>query len=317
MGAGLDSKAPAKYSHIPLPKLEYKCVTHGGMLTACCQPHKLSGESSDPEIELSLEECAGMLPVCEMCAASSAVFGEFGLEGVDSELVLPTGTQLVPWISNAPYGRALREGQALVDKLFQQGAVSKQSLDEITHGCVRGVVDAGLTDGTGIAKAVAMGATRVTALLNLDNSAAHPLGTDFKTGSFLLRLFQGGSDVGNSSGYRVLQPIFEDNAAWVEAQYEQFKVIQASERSELLSGIKVGTIKAKTCESRAFGIPVGQSVMINVVSVGSLNQKYSNPIGPPVNYFSYDKLVQEIVNSLLDHKNKELVENLLLPMFLQ
>jgi hypothetical protein len=317
LGAGLDSKAPSKYSNVPLPELEYRCVeAQGGLLTACCQPQKLSGESSDPEVESSLEDCAGMLPLGEICAASSAVFGLIGLEGVDSKSILPTGTQLVPWISNAPYGHALREGQALVDKLFQQGAVSKQALDEITHGCVRGVVDAGFTDGTGIAKAVAMGATRVTAFLNLDNSTAHPSGTDFKTGSYLLRLFQGGADVGNSSGYRVFLPIFENKASSVEAQYENFKVIQASEGSELLSGIRIGTIKAMTCESSAFGIAAGQSVTINVVSVGSLHRNYSNPIGPPVNYFNYDKLVQEIANSLLADNNKELVENILLPMFL-
>merc|ERR1712151_683289 len=280
----------------------------------CCQPQKFAAESSPPDIEGSIQECAGMLPVAEVCAASSAVAGFAALEGLDLELLLPgcdplfpSGLQVAPWISNAPDGKALTQGNALVEKLFKQDHVSQELLDELAAGCVRGVVDAGFTDGTGIAKAVAMGATRVTALLNLNS------GADYEMGSFLLRLFQGGADVGNASGFRVFEPIFEEDAASVKKKYENLEEIQPTEECNVLTGIEVGTITATTCESKAFGIDARTTITINVVSVGS-----NAPIGPPVDYFIYDQLVQEIMDSLLASGRPEhIMKHVLLPMFIQ
>jgi hypothetical protein len=305
LGAGLHSAAPSKYSAVELPGFRYKGI-QTNFPFCCCSPTVLTSCSEAANYD-HLEEYAGMLPVSSIVAASSAFLGE--IVRYPSVLkVLPSliDAQFTPWVSQAPEGRAFSEASALVDSLFKKDRVSQQSINSLGSNTVRGVIDAGFTDGTGIAQAVAGGSQEVLSFLNLDSTNG-----DFDKPIYLEKLFSGGVKFTNDARGQdqIIFPIFAESAAVVQMKYAQFTELKVPSSAKYLAGIKVGSLTATTMDNTWFGIAAGHEVKINVVSIGS-----PVSIGFGTDFFDYDHLVQEIVDCFISFQNVEAIRREVLPM---
>jgi len=307
LGAGVQSSAPSKYSAVELPGFRYKGMK--SHFPFCCSAPTVKTSCSEAPNSNYLEQYAGMLPVSGVAAASSAFLGDVARSSsVLKEVPSLLHAQLTPWVSQAPNGRAFSHASDLVDGLFKKGHVTQEALDALACNTVRGVADAGFTDGTGISQAVAEGSQEVVAFLNLSSTEG-----DFDKPIYLEKLFAGGIRFTNDGRKQdqLLFPIFAESAATVQKQYAHFMELDVPSSAKYLAGIKVGTLTATTLENQWFGIKAGREVKIHIVSIGS-----SMKIGLGDDFFHYDRLLQEIVDCLVSPKNVEVVRGELLPMML-
>lgn len=305
LGAGLHSAAPSRYSAVDLPGFCYKGI-HSNFPLCCCGPTVMSSCSEAANSD-HLEEDAGMLPVSGIVAASSAFLGEIvRYPSILKDIPALIDAQFTPWVSQAPEGRAFSEASALVDSLFKRDCVSQQSINSLASNAVRGVIDAGFTDGTGIAQAVAEGSLEILSFLNLDSTNG-----DFDKPIYLEKLFSGGVKFANDTRRqdRIIFPIFAESAAAVQMKYARFTELKVTSSAKYLAGIKVGSLTATTVENKWFGITAGHEVKINIVSIGS-----STSVGFGEDFFDYDHLLQEIVDSFICIENAEAIRREVLPM---
>jgi len=174
---------------------------------------------------------------------------------------------------------------------------------------VHGLVDAGLTEGTGIAQAIAEGATDIVAFMNLAS------GNDFDSPSYLLKLFKG--DQHGVCGLPVFQSPTKDgvDAAYSGKGSHGFKQLPGQMH---LKGIKIGTISCVTADNMWLGISRGTSVRLHVVAIGTDLGIVARGVRSfdPLNH--YDELVQEIVDCVAaaDEDTLNVVQCVLLPMIL-
>merc|ERR1711981_353697 len=98
---------------------------------------------------------------------------------------------------------------------------------------IRSLVDGGSTDDTGIACAVAAGATQIFVVLNFGTDS----GSDncYKTPGHLTKLFAGASDL--SASDQILLPVFKHPCASdVQTMYSTFDEVQGS---KYLEGMRI------------------------------------------------------------------------------
>merc|ERR1719401_2085714 len=103
----------------------------------------------------------------------------------------------MPFVSHAPDGRAFGDAQILVDEIYREGA-TQDNLNAVANAGVHGITDAGLIDNTGIAGAVARGATEVVVML-CDTTPEN-----------LTQLFEGECDLGPPA-FALSQSLFGDH----------------------------------------------------------------------------------------------------------
>jgi len=178
--------------------------------------------------------------------------------------------------------------------------------DAIAPNAVRGVIDSGFTDGTGISQAVSEGSREVLSFLNLDSTTG-----DYDKPIYLEKLFTSGTKFTNDTREqdKIIFPIFAEFAAAVQVKYAHFTELAVPSSAKYLAGIRVGSLTATTVDNAWFGITAGHEVKINIVSIGSPTQ-----IGFGVDFFDYDHLLQDIVDCLVSPNNVEAVRRELVPM---
>merc|ERR1712048_749566 len=241
-----------------------------------------------------------------MGAASSAALAAINcVPAIASDLVELANIQFMPFASNAADGRAFENGQALINEVIQNG-VTQENLDAVANGAVRGLGDAGIVDGTGIAGAVARGATEIVAFLNLGKYK-----DSYENPVYLTQLFPGQDSVA------VAHTVFNDPNPTVfsappadmvrkayngeDAEGVSFSKLELPDKVKHLDGLKVGTITCNTADNKLFGIAKDKEVTLHVVCVES-----SLDILLPEDFYRWNELVQDIVNcGLLPHHNHD------------
>jgi len=103
-----------------------------------------------------------------------------------------------------------------------------------------------------------------------------------------------------------------DLSTWAGSAAHKHGLTKAVDSKQLVS-VVVGTFEnLKTKRETYFGVEDGRTVNLHLVSVDSkLN------LGEVVDFHNYSVLVQEISNTVLNPENEHLVENRLLPFFIQ
>merc|ERR1712232_1115792 len=209
----------------------------------------------------------------------------------------------MPVVASTPDGLAFREAQALAEKLYHEGA-TKNNIDAVAKAGVHGLGDAGQVENTGVAGAIARGATEVVVFL-----CNH-------TPENLTQLFQGECNLAPSA-FALSHTLFGDNNLPLFKYPQPQEVLDAYNSedagtkdalfksmnvagSKLLKGLKVGSVTCTTTDAKWFGISAGQSVKLHVVSaecdVGLFLE----------DYYRYSELVQEIVNCVMDEQNESI-----------
>ena len=118
----------------------------------------LTGTSPFLDLSNGSEVRSGRLPVARCAAASSAVLAASALSRVASLTAAELGAEVAVWMGREGFG----EAQQVVQRLLQ----GSEAWQEVVEQGVRGLMDGGFSDGTGIAMAVASGAREVVVVLN-------------------------------------------------------------------------------------------------------------------------------------------------------
>merc|ERR1712232_785832 len=144
-------------------------------LFGCCCPQKFSGKSNTLGHFENLNFFAGSLPVGDAVACSSSFLGDIALlpsSGSDpfASLAKFVKGDLSTWAGSAPHAKGLSEAAGIVNKIYDSKRVSEDGFNGLVSESVRCTIDGGFTDGTGIANAVASGATDIVVILNMTDS---------------------------------------------------------------------------------------------------------------------------------------------------
>merc|ERR1719469_1239771 len=114
------------------------------------------------------------------------------------------GLELSPWISNEPDGKAFTNGGALDDSLYHDH-VGEKKMEQFSHAAMRGIIDGGYADNTGVGLVVANGATSVLSVIN--QASGHSM-SEFEM------LFKGGPKPhGKPRVSSKIYPMFESPSA--------------------------------------------------------------------------------------------------------
>jgi len=312
LGGGLKADAPFRYvassAASALADLQYSGT---GKIPVIDKLKNVKSSSLGPDLAKNGNtQAVGMLPVSRVAAASSAFLGGVCVEsGLIAEATALINGNLAPWASDAPNGQSFAAASALVAKLQSKGGVDQQSLDALATSGVHAVIDGVYTDGTGVANAVAAGASEITILLNsIANTSAASLATPNK----LVALFDGAPPPSPKHADAFLTQVFSyPLAPAVVTQLHGFSKLAVVPGSQYLAEVAVGSIAATTAANAHYGVIGGLKVQLNVVSIGS-----SLNIGAFENLAHYDQLAQEIAQTLASRANVDFVRSKLLPMML-
>jgi len=235
----------------------------------------------------AFEESAGMVPISSAIAASSAFMG-WG--GVTSAIIAEQGCiSFAAWTTSAKDGKSFVEADSIRDHFFegsvaQAGGPQSMALKAATAG-LNPLIDGGYADVTGIANAVAAGASSVVAFIS------SALGPEFST----LALFKGtlypGSRVFNKPSVKE-----------VARQWERFTAIPARAGSQFLQKIVYGTISAVTAANEHFGIEAGRRITLDMISIETVNITIGLVQEGFIynSFYQYGDLVGEIVQTLAE-----------------
>jgi len=263
---------------------------------------KLSQRSEAIHGFMQSDSIIASCPVAGVVAASAAAAGGAAMEPLASDLLLPADMSLCPLFCNADGSEAFSGVTKLLQGLQDMEDVRKESLEHLARLQVRGLVDAGYSDSTGICHAVSAGAKEVTAILHSDCLASCP--------GALLKLFPGYT--GSEPADKLLFPVFAyPSADQVDADFVDFEVIEPRLKSAHLLGIRVGSIYlARTLDNPWFDIMQDRIVKLNIVCIAS---KVS--VRQLKDFDSFGDLVQDIVQALVNTDRPDIVQSSLLPMF--
>jgi len=173
---------------------------------------------------------------------------------------------------------------------------------QLAAASVNAAVDAGFTDTTGIAFAVAAGSTEIVAYLN------------YSTPDHLAHLFAGSYEIDGVTYDENPSPVFEQSAAEIVSAYTAFPQLALTPDAKLLTAINVGTLTATTVSNAAgnalWGLPAGVTVTLHIIGVSS-----SVTIGQLQDVHDYDVLVQEVIETVVSEGNHRLIQRTVLPWF--
>merc|ERR1712107_419941 len=169
-------------------------------------------------------------------------------------------------------------------------------MGQLAAASVNAAVDAGFTDTTGIAFAVAAGSTEIVAYLN------------YSTPDHLAHLFTGSYEIDGMTYDENPWPVFEQSATEVVSKYMAFPQLALTTGAKLLTAISVGTLTATTVENPLWGLPAGVTVTLHIIGVSS-----SVTIGQLQDVRDYDVLVQEVIETVISEENNDLIQGTVLP----
>jgi hypothetical protein len=316
LGSGSSQSAPSFYSVLDaLPQLQYEgnAIKHS-FLCACTCETVYATAASCARCTSDQLKFAGKLPVSGLSSASSAAGGWVhclppALVNVAQSF---TRAQFMPFVSSASEGQAFTQGQDIVDMAYLEGS-SQESIDALAKNHVHGLADAGIVDSTGVAGAIARGASEVVVFM----SDQKPKG--------LTQLFAGRSSSTTSSMVSTVSNLFGDDqltvfskptADEVMGAYEDgtkkdglmFQALELSNTKHVLA-MKVGTIACTTADAKWYGIAPGKEIKVHVICVETNVQIFFE------NFFRYNEVVQEIMDCIMSEENASIVSGTILPMF--
>lgn len=316
----LGSKEPAPLSFISPDGLSHEATLkhtgqeHAKVFNADCKKKIVTSTSEAIDSFPKAQDTVADIPLGGPVAASSAAFGKVVL---DAKLAWEAQRfQLCPWFSNVGGAESFSKATSLVQQLLDAKTVDQTDVDDFAKFQLRGLLDSGDSDGTGLLNAISVnnGCDEVTVVLNA--------GYMDQISSFLLKMFKDfdakwypdepprGSDhiLFPTSGVFASPP-----AASIKDDFAQkngFWEVQNLKDAKYFLGMKVGTIKARTNASKWFNIDAGIDVTINVVQIAS-----NLTIGQLEDFDFYGALAQEIIGAILHPHNQEVVSKTLMPMF--
>mmetsp|Transcript_82485 Transcript_82485/g.229979 ORF Transcript_82485/g.229979 Transcript_82485/m.229979 type:complete len:530 (+) Transcript_82485:76-1665(+) len=241
---------------------------------------------------------ASSLPVVNCVAASSAGVGKLVLSDVAANIMYDVSGSLAVWQGSGVGQDAFTKAERLVLGLGKSGRVSQEAVEELAASAVSAAIDAGVSDTTGIAYAVAAGSTDVVAYL------------DFANPKHLANLFTGHYEVDGATGENPL-PVFQEGASGILSEYAAFAALQLTPGAKFLTAISVGTLQATTAENKLWGITAGISVTVHVIAVAG-----AVTMGWLQNVHDYDVLAQEVIETVILEENSALMRETVMPWFI-
>jgi len=250
----------------------------------------------------AFEEKAGLLPISSTAAAGSAFEGDIAVQtGIGAQQGC---LALAVWASGAGAGRAFTHANTLRDRLFVPASGPSEGLfEEVARAGLQPLIDGGGADSTGIAIALGAGAKEVLAIVNTGRGSV--------TLSSLLSIFVG-------SNTAVNDVIASPTAGQVEELYGNFDRIPALPGSKYLQAVIYGSISCVTAQNDFFGVPGGQNVTLNIISVetdnitlGLIEEGFSYN-----SFFNFGTLSGEVARTLTSTENQAATRNIIEKFFL-
>jgi len=334
LGAGEFAPAPVKYiADTAMPALTTLSYTGAGPVPGIlgwCSTERHSGESEPLERFANFNYFAGHLPIGDVMACTSSFLSDIawlprgsGLDPFEQLVALANGN-FATYAGDGAHAKGLTDAVDLVREIFSSG-VNKTRFDSLRQQNVTCTFDGGFTDVTSIAAAVAAGATEVVAFLNttgtdqpVPDAALFDLFTWCEGGRHVNRRFAASEDMDGACAASIEQrfEIFEMCKEDAMAQYAEISksgslTVPAGSNKQLISIVVGSYIQLETRTEPFFGVKGGQKTDLHVLAVTS---KLS--LGGDVNVHDFSTLVQEIIDTVLDPRNQDMVEGTVLPWFL-
>jgi len=222
---------------------------------------------------------------------------------LDPELSVTYGQclQISTFATSAPEGRAFSVAQDMMPNIAK-AYTNKTFFEELAGMTLAPIVDGGFTDNTGIAHAVAAGATEVVVLLQWYD---------------LVNLFAPGNTVygDNLESSQIHFQVFAESASDV---LEQFKGQDSSTgrgfdflevppgNSTFLESFSFGAVHATTVESPWFGVRPGIPVTLHAIWPNTLLSWDGAE-----NWYHYGSAIGEITSTMMYEPNRALTEKML------
>jgi len=342
-GSGQNSDAPFRYvskepsAFPPGTTLMYKGAGPGDGLFGFCHQQRFSGETAPLGHMDNFNFFGGSLTLGEVISCSSSFMGDIAMLPQTDEsdpfqtLARAVNGDLSTWAGSGAHAQGVTEPLAVVNEIYEQGRVKTRNFDSLVSNGVRCTIDGGFTDATGIANAVAAGAKNLVVISNRTNSEEPTHVIDLfggqepaaMKGFVTKRRFRGDLNRGAGDPTTACEssadfsfPIFAESK---ERARLQWKAIQATGSLQIPEGsntqlisMAVGSMRATTAFQKFFGIAEGIDVNLHIIFV---NSKLNS--GSFVDFTDYATLVQEIMNTILSPVNQTLVEDTILPYFVE
>mmetsp|Transcript_15108 Transcript_15108/g.43658 ORF Transcript_15108/g.43658 Transcript_15108/m.43658 type:complete len:587 (+) Transcript_15108:46-1806(+) len=293
-GAGRSAEAPYPY-FAPTSGLSLgRSIKYRG--TGFLGTQRLSEESAPLDrLGRATEMRSGEIPVAGVAAASSAVAGGVCLSSSLSTIEGMLNPMLTPWAALSVGGEAtFSQGAACFYDLEDKG-MSRGRLRVCARTGVIGIIDGGYTEGSGVAQAVAVGADEVVVVVN-----------DLISISGLYQRDKGSSE---PLGIPMLHlPIFAER--YHESMFVEKVELRIPRSARFLKRFMVATAFGTTIKNDLFGIAAGRNVTLRVVYM-----KAGLQIGVLSDYDGYTKFSQEVVETMLDEGNADVVDDWFLQFF--
>jgi len=305
---GASATTPACYSYVlgsakasaPVPYVsasalppDAQWVSQGILRSWCpCWSFKLTASARVGDFSTN-EQGAADLPVVSCAAASSAFAAAAVVTDKAANFAFEVwGADFAVWQGAGPAGESFSRASALVSDVAHKGDVSQKVVDRLADGEVRCVADGAYSDNTAVGFAVGAGAVEVVAYLNLDAS-------NIPAKDALKELFVGD------------KKIFEQTYEWLTEEYGRFPKLTIRDGAKYLTAISVGTLQVKTIENILWGTRDGVQVTLHILGVAS-----TVDVGTLTDFYDFDVLAQEILETVIAEENKDLVQNTVMPWFL-
>jgi len=276
-------------------------VYSGTRISGCslwCSPSSYSARSADIDAFGNLVAGAGSLPVVSCAAASSAAAGNLIFQKTVTSVIDDLGGSVAVWQGSGKGNAAFSDAEKLVLSLSGPSSVNQSSVDQLAAASVSAAVDAGFSDTTGIAYAVAAGSVEVIAYLN------------YSTPDHLVHLFTGPYEIDGVTYDENPLPVFEQKASDIVSAYAAFPPLVLASGTKFLTTICAGTVMATTVSNALWGLPAGIEVTLRIIGVST-----NVTIGQLEDVHNYDTLVQEIIETVISEDNSQLIQETVLPWF--
>jgi len=301
LGAGLDMPAPLPFSVRDLIPVDSALEFHGNTYVInhweATSDHLEAADFADGVLTSGV----GVLSVADVASASSAAVGIAPVMGwlVGAGLSV-LDADLTPWVTNSVGGASFGDAQVLVDQFRRMDTITEENMEVLASAKLHGVIDGAYTDNLGLAHAIAAGANEVVQLMQGNSSAP----------SFAMELLcHDGPQP--TAPYAPRMPVFSTSVATVQAAWNSFQKLSLEPNLQFLKMVRVGTFTATTLESSDYGIAAGREVRIHVVEMGS-----DVTTGLLEDVHNYNILVQEVIQTISSSKNVDVVQGVLMPMFM-
>jgi len=284
LGAGTGAAAPVPYcapsALAASTSLRWETPNTG--FCFCSSNHRAK---SQPLGDFSnLTAAAGSLPLCQTVGCSSAFLGGFLLNDIVAKIKSALHGAFPLWASNASEGKAFEAAEKIVETIRNSGRpATLQQCDDLADLGVRALIDGAYTENTGIAHAVASGATDVTAFISTELEQ-------------LFGMFQGSPTESQSQGVTFLSySIFAEHHTEIRDRVTEFQSLVMPEGNRVLQGLVVGTLVVTTMQNDSFGITGGRQVTLRIISVSS-----SLSIGYAEDFREYGVFLGQLVREYSD-----------------